>query len=112
MTGIETDYLVVGAGAAGLALRGDDAGKNRRCPPNRCPTHATDWIAGASTTQRTQAAWSKEPDLKAWLEGCRLNASRGIRARVGDARTALTSLGVHLEPALANLERLVVTRGR
>lgn len=59
-----------------------------------------------------QAAWSKESDLKAWLEGCRLNASRGIRARVGDARTALTSLGVHLEPALANLERLVVTGGR
>lgn len=96
------------------AHRGDDAEKNRLCPPNRYPTHAVDWIAGTLATQRAQAAWSKEPDLKAWLEGCRLNASRGIRAHVGDARmrSALTRLGVHLEPALANLGRLAATGGR
>ncbi len=104
---IDTDYLIVGAGAAGMAIfdpnritlqavrtcfptfnaaliafvesaRDNDVEKNRLCPPNPYPNTAVNWIATSSISQRVQMVWSGEPDLVAWLERSRLNVARGI----------------------------------
>jgi hypothetical protein len=50
----------------------------------------------------------QEPDLAAWLGTCRLNTTRGMNDHMGDPRmqAALARWFEHVEPALANAERL------
>ena len=50
----------------------------------------------------------QEPDLAGWLATCRLNTTRGLNDHLGDPRVqaALGKWFEHLEPALANAERL------
>jgi hypothetical protein len=88
-------------------VRDDDADKLRLCPTNPYPSAATDWITNTLIAQRAQSAWS-EPDIAAWLEGCRLNPGRGLRDHAGDPRmqSALTRLLTNVEQALANLAQL------
>jgi hypothetical protein len=91
------------------ASRDDDVDKNRLCPPNPHMNAARDWLPATLITQRAQAAWSREPDLKAWLQRSRLDIARGIRDHLDDRRmqSALTRLTENREPAIANLERLL-----
>ena len=92
------------------ASRGDDAEKNRLCPPNPYPNRPVDWMSGTVISQRAQLAWSGEPDLVAWLDRSRLNAAAGISARTGTRamQRALTRLFANMAPAVSNLERLLV----
>lgn len=96
------------------ASRGDDAEKNRLCPPNPYPSAAVDWIAGVYIRSRAQAAWLDDRDLRAWLERSRLYVARGARDRMDDPRmqSAVTRLLENTEPALANLERLLAETAR
>ena len=91
------------------ATRGDDADKNRLCPPNPYPNRPVDWMSGTVISQTAQFLWSGEPDLVEWMERCRLNAAAGIGERANDRamRRALTRLFGNMGQAISNLERLL-----
>ena len=90
------------------AVRDDDADKNRLCPPTAYPSASIDWISVFEGGFRVITQMLQEPDLAAWLATCRLNTTRGLNDHLGDPRVqaALGRWFEHLEPALANAERL------
>ena len=95
------------------ACRGEDAEKNRLCPPNPYPNAAVDWLKGTVIQQRASAAWLEQSDLSAWLETARLNAARGIGSYLKDPQmqSALGRLMTNSPPAIANLEKLLAPTG-
>lgn len=95
------------------STRDDDADKNRLCRPIPLVSEAAGWIRSTHATQRAHIGWSQEPDVAAWLDRCRLHATRGIRDHLGDPRmrAAVQRLRTNREPALANLERLMGPAG-
>jgi NAD(P)-binding Rossmann-like domain len=90
------------------AARDDDADKNRLCPPTAYPSRSIDWISVFEGGFRVITQMLQEPDLAAWLGTCRLNTTRGMNDHMGDPRmqAALGRWFEHMEPALANAERL------
>ena len=90
------------------AARDDDADKNRLCPPTAYPSRSIDWISVFEGGFRVITQMLQEPDLAAWLGTCRLNTTRGMNDHLGDPRVqaALGRWFEHIEPALANAERL------
>jgi hypothetical protein len=90
------------------AARDDDADKNRLCPPTAYPSSSIDWISVFEGGFRVITRMFQEPDLAAWLGTCRLNTTRGMNDHMGDprVRAALARWFEHMEPALANAERL------
>jgi hypothetical protein len=84
--------------------------KNRLCPPNPYPDAAIDWLTSNSISWRAQAAWNRDPDLGAWLESSRLNASRGIAEHMAEPQmeSALARYFEYSEPAIENIDRLTV----
>ncbi len=84
--------------------------KNRLCPPNPYPDAAIDWLTSSSIGWRAQAAWNSDPDLGAWLERSRLNASRGLGEHMTEPQmqSALARYFEYEEPAIENLDRLIV----
>ncbi|MFP5218537.1 MAG: NAD(P)-binding protein [Actinomycetes bacterium] len=88
--------------------RSDDD-KNRLCPPNPYPSRPLDWLTGWVTTMRAEKDWAAEPDLAAWLEGCRLNLLRGLRDHLDEPRTAdaVTRFGGGIRAAIANAKQLL-----
>jgi hypothetical protein len=93
------------------AARDDDADKNRLCPPTAYPSQSVDWISVFEGGFRVITQMLQEPDLAAWLGTCRLNTTRGMNDHMGDPRmrAALGRWFEHMEPALANAERLRAT---
>jgi hypothetical protein len=88
------------------AARDDEASKNRLCLANPYPDAASDWIPVTCIAQRAELAWLAEPDLSAWLQRSRLNATRGFGDHLDDPQlaSALTRWFANVEPALAKLE--------
>jgi hypothetical protein len=93
--------------------REDIEEKSRLCPPNPYPDAAIDWITSSSISWRAQAAWNSDPDLGAWLESSRLNAAGGIAAHLAkpQMQSALARYLKYAEPAIENLDRLIVSAG-
>ncbi len=91
------------------ATRGDDADKNRLCPPNPYPNHAYDWISNTCVSMLARVEWSREPDIEAWLEDSRLNIERGAANHMEDPKMqeAVIRLTENTESALINLKRLM-----
>ena len=87
----------------------DVDGKNRLCPPNPYPDAAIDWLTSSAISWRAQAAWNNHPDMGAWLERSRLNASRGIADHLAEPQmqSALTRYLEYEEPAMENIDRLI-----
>src|SRR4029077_15319996 len=86
--------------------RDTDAEKNRLCPPNPYPVSAFDWISASYISQRAEARWLREPDLAAWMERSRLNASRGVGEHMSDpqVQSAFGRLLVNSKSATDNLK--------
>jgi hypothetical protein len=93
-----------------VATREDLEEKNRLCPSNPYPDAAIDWLTSNSISWRAQAAWNSDPDLGAWLESSRLNASRAIAEHVAEPQmqSALARYFEYSEPAIENIDRLTV----
>ena len=89
--------------------RDDDAEKNRLCPPNPYPSSALDWISTTYVSQRAEARWLREPDIAAWMERSRLNASRGIGEHMSEpqVQAAFGRLLTNSKPAMDNLKRFL-----
>jgi hypothetical protein len=106
-------FTTFNAALVGLveAARDDDGEKNRLCPPTAYPTRAIDWISVFAGGFRVLSAMLAERDLAAWLGTCRLNTTRGMAEHMGDPRmkAALGRWFEHMEPALANADRLQAT---
>jgi hypothetical protein len=58
--------------------RDDDVDKNRLCPPNPYASSIEDWPRMMSRTWRTEARWSSEADVSAWVLKSRLNLIRAL----------------------------------
>jgi len=54
--------------------------------------------------------WAQEDDIAAWMGHARVNIACGLRAQLSrpDVATNLTRYLASLDPAIANLRRLVV----
>jgi len=91
------------------AVRDDDVEKNRLCPPHLYPDGALDWLSVTSFGQRTETLWFDQPDLMAWLEHSRLNATCGLIERAIDPKmqSAIARLFANREPAIDKLEKLL-----
>ncbi len=93
------------------AHRGDDAEKNRLCPPNPFTDAPLDWAKGMLIQMGADRAWSRESDLQAWLERSRLNPMRGLRAHAGEdqVKRASQRFASNVGPGL---KRLAVIAGQ
>jgi putative NAD(P)-binding protein len=91
------------------AHRGDDAEKNRLCPTNPFTNTPLDWARATLIQMGADRAWSKEPDLQAWLERSRLNPMRGLRAHAGEERVQRASqkFAANVGPGLNGLAAIV-----
>lgn len=107
---IRTGQPAFSAALAGYleAARDDDAAKNLLCPPNPYPDTAADWIRCTLVSLRAQARWLADPDLSAWLERSRLNATRGTGAQLADPRlrSAMARMYTYFERAITSLATL------
>jgi hypothetical protein len=96
------------------ATRDDLAEKNRLCPVNPLPDTPLDWLRGTMIQTRADYQWSRQPDIAAWLDRSRLNASRGLLKRAREARVqqGLQRYATHVAAALKKMEALVAASGR
>jgi hypothetical protein len=90
------------------ASRGDVAEKNALCPPNLLPSEPIDWLRGTLVGMGADRAWSKAPDISAWLEGARLNPSRGLMRAASDPsmQSVVARYANNVRPGLAKLREL------
>ena len=95
------------------ATRDDDASKNLICPANRYPDAAADWIPVTRTAQRAEITWATDPDLSAWMQRSRLNATSGMADHHEDPqmKSALGRYFSNIEPAINKLETLMAGAG-
>lgn len=107
---IRTGQPVFSAALTGYleASRDDDAAKNLLCPANSYPDVPADWIRCTGVSLRAQARWLADPDLSAWLERSRLNATRGTSAHLADPRmqSAMARMYANFERAITSLGTL------
>jgi hypothetical protein len=87
------------------AHRAEDAEKNRICPPNPYPASVEDWPRMMSRTWRTEAQWSSEPDLSAWVASSRLHLLRALRDHATEP-SVQAPLQRYLTHVTAAIERL------
>ena len=87
---------------------GDDADKNRLCPPNPYPSSIEDWPRMMSRTWRTEARWLSEPDVSAWVAASRLNLMRALPDHAAEPRVqaAVKRYLTHVKPAVERLAQL------
>ena len=95
------------------AIRDDEVTKNALCPPVIFSGHAADLLRFAHAGMQGLMARGADAEIAAWTESCRLNPSQGAAAHVDDPRVAdaFASMGTHIGPALANLQRIVEGNG-
>ena len=91
------------------ATRDDIAEKNRLCPPNPFPQVPLDWVRGMLVQMSADYQWSKAPDIAAWLEGARLNISRGLRSHSHEplVQAAMKRYGANVRPGIDRLTQLL-----
>jgi hypothetical protein len=92
------------------AHRDDDVDKNRLCQPNPYPSTIEDWPRLVSGTWRTEAQWSSEPDLAAWIADSRLNLIRALPDHAGEpsVQAAVQRYLTHVTAAIERLGQLSV----
>jgi hypothetical protein len=71
-----------------------------------------DWLDTSLISWRAQATWNNDFDVGAWLESSRLNISRGLAEHMAEPQmqSALARYVEYSEPAIENLDRLMVRR--
>ena len=74
---------------------------------------AADWIPLTCTAQRAEIIWATDPDLSAWMQRSRLNATSGMADHHDDPqlKSALARYVTNIEPAIAKLETLTAAAG-
>ncbi|NYE36016.1 hypothetical protein F4692_001120 [Nocardioides cavernae] len=107
---VRTGFPCFGAALTGYveATRTDDAEKNRLCPPNHYGDTPADWVEMNVIGTRNAAAFSAEPDVKAWADGVALNPAR-IPPGAGSPALdrVLERIAEHAGPGTARAAELV-----
>ncbi len=107
---IRAGFPCFGTALAGYveATRADDAEKNRLCPPSSYGNTLTDWARMNVRGSRNTAAFSAEPDIKAWTDRIAVNPARIPPEHPGSAELddAVDRLGRHIGPGVARLAAL------
>ncbi len=75
---IRAGFPCFNAALAGFveATRDDDRDRNRLCPPNSLPDTPASWAQMQVRGILATRAYSAEPDIAAWVNGCALNPAR------------------------------------
>ncbi|MFJ6131589.1 pyridine nucleotide-disulfide oxidoreductase [Janibacter terrae] len=107
---IRTGFPCFGAALAGHAeatITGD-ADKNRLCPPSPYSDDPIDWLAMQVIGARAGAAFTSDPDLKAWADTVALNPARSPADLAGTPamQEVLGRLRAHVGPALTRMAAL------
>jgi hypothetical protein len=107
---IRAGFPCFGAALAGYveATRGDDAEKNRLCPPSSYGNSLVDWARMNVRGARNTASFSAEPDIKQWSDQIAVNPARipPDQAHAPGLDDVLARLGRHLGPGVARLAGL------
>jgi len=90
------------------ANRDDDAEKNRLCPPNPYPSTDLDWARCTLIAINADYGWTQEPDIAAWLDRSRLNATSGLSGYAGEpeVQRSLQRFVENVRPGLGRLAEL------
>jgi hypothetical protein len=91
------------------AHRDEDSEKNRLCPPTRYPDTDLDWARATLNGMNADHAWSKEPDISAWLDRSRLNPASGLSSRSGEPQVqrAAQRFIENVRPGVTRLAELI-----
>lgn len=91
------------------AHRRDVDEQNLLCPPNPMPSTPLDWVRTTATSLQAAKAWRAAPDLLAWLDGCRLDLTRGAAAHAHEPRLqqAFLRRQAHLKQAVQRAHELL-----
>lgn len=88
-----------------------EAEKNRLCAVVPLPNHDTDWIRVTAALMMNQHNWSRDEDLRAWLEANRLDGfAKMVRAVDPADEEKMAILGrmrAAAKPAMANLMKMI-----
>jgi hypothetical protein len=84
---IRSGFPCFGAALVGYveATRGDDAEKNRLCPPSSFGNTLQDWAQMNVLGTRASQSFSAEPDIKGWADGVAINPARVPSGHPGSA---------------------------
>ena len=104
----------LGAGLIGHveAVHGDDTIKNRLCPSVSMDGDVTGFPLAFLVSQRARMEWMADPEVGAWLGASRLTPFRDAGTYLGADPEAGAAFGRFMEltePAIKNLERVLVT---
>ena len=93
------------------ATRETEEEKNRLCGVVPLPNHDTDWIRMMIPFMMNQYQWSRDPELRGWLENNRLDGFsamvRGIAEDDHEKTAIMKRLREASMPAMATLQKLV-----
>jgi hypothetical protein len=104
---IRSGFPCFGAALTGYveATRTEDAEKNRLCPPTGYGNSLADWARMNVHGARATAAFSAEPDIKAWADTVPLNPAR-VTAVSPAVDAALARIAAASGPGIARLAEL------
>ena len=87
------------------ATRDDPVEQNRLAPASPHQSAATDWIRVRHGGMVAQQAWDQTPDVREWMEGCRLNIAAGMLDHAGEPGV-LDAMGQYFEHTPGAIENL------
>jgi hypothetical protein len=90
------------------ATRDDDRERNRLCPPNTLPDSLASWARMQVRGTLATRAYSAEPDIAVWSNGCVLNPARIAPTQRDEpaVAAAIARLAAVTEPGLARMADL------
>jgi hypothetical protein len=108
---IRAGFPCFGAALIGYveATRGDDAEKNRLCPPSPYGNSMAEWARMNVLGTRAVMSFTAEPDIKDWSDRVALNPARIPPGHPGSAALddARERMATHARPGLARLAEMM-----
>lgn len=93
------------------ATRETEAEKNQLCGVVQLPNHDTDWIRMMVPFMMNQYQWSRDPDLRTWLAGNRLDGFSGMVRKIPEddheKQDVMRRLREASMPAMAKLQQFM-----
>ncbi|MDJ0613520.1 MAG: hypothetical protein QNJ29_07560 [Rhizobiaceae bacterium] len=93
------------------ATKETEAEKNQLCGVVRLPNHDTDWIRMMVPFMMNQYQWSRDPELRPWLESNRLDGFSGLVRNIAEDDHEKLAILKRLKnasmPAMAKLQQFV-----
>ncbi len=91
----------------------DEAKKNKLCTPVVLADTPKEWIGSTSQNMMNQNAWNQEPNMREWLNGCRLNPSFAAFKENAmadpDNAALMKGVGKIVMPAIMNAQKFLHT---